>query len=87
MNALCLTFAISCFVLLCQPLFAPCLFEKSAEKASVYRKAFSLKIMAGVHSSLERNVIDLCVKCPALRAKILVKSPRVAKKVVKLGID
>ena len=40
----CLTLVISCFILLSQPLFVLCLFEKSTEKASVQQKAFIFKI-------------------------------------------
>ena len=54
-NACCLTLAISHFVPLSQPLFVPCLFEKSIEKASVERKAFNFRII-GVHSSLGKRV-------------------------------
>ena len=43
--------AISYFILLSQPLFVPCQFEKSTEKDSVIFK------IAGVNSSHERSVM------------------------------
>ena len=57
----CLTLVISCFILLSQPLFVLCLFEKSTEKASVQQKAFIFKI-AEV-PSLKTSVMPILTKC------------------------